>query len=122
MVIYGFPLGIYHLAFAITSSISITETGIYYQKPFFSVFCQWKYTKIGFTENDIYLFFDETAIVHRHLLERFPYGRRSNEIPLHLFIKNWRNDANWENEEILVILNQAYLFLKERLMDISPTS
>lgn len=119
MVVYGFPLGIYHITFAINSSISITETGIYYQKPFFSVYCQWKCTKIGYTENDIYIFFDETAIVHRHLLERFPYGHRSFEIPLHLFIKNWQNDASWKNEKILILLNLVYPFLKKNIMEIT---
>jgi len=99
--------GFYFFAFPLFTRLEISNSGVSYFQPLYSVFCEWKdLSGVRFTKDHLYLTFSEHVKVNDSIFERILIGRR--RIPLEIFVNRFTELENWLREPILLEL-QKYI-------------
>lgn len=99
--------GVYFFAFPLFTRLEVSDSGVSYFQPLYSVFCEWKdLSGLRITQDHLYLAFNDNAKVNGSILEKIFVGRQS--VPLEIFVNRFDELENWFREPVLLEL-QKYI-------------
>ncbi len=93
-------MGIYFLLLCFMSILRLTDSGIYYHQPLYSVCCKWENIEnIVITKDGFRIHFNNEADIQEPRVARLFFGNGS--IPIEIFINKYDNYEIWESNPIL---------------------
>lgn len=99
--------GVYFFAFPLFTRLEVSDSGVSYFQPLYSVFCEWKdLSGVIFTKDHLFLTFSKHVKVNDSIFARILIGRR--RIPLEIFVNRFNELENWLREPVLLEL-QKYI-------------
>ena len=113
--IIGIAFGIYNLCFAFLTRINLTESGIAYHAPGFSIYCDWHdLTGFGFSRHGVSVITGNNISVSSPKILRWLIGTKDNDIPLFYFMDPPDKNGNFYWNNILYDIKKFAPYLVEK--------
>jgi hypothetical protein len=103
-ILVSIGLAVFAIFFGLQTRLSFTDQGLQYRQPLVLTECDWEKLK-GFRikKNSLFLVFETGRISATYLPPRV-FKNPEYEIPLHLFIRNWKSGQDWRTHPVLTAL------------------
>ncbi len=106
---------LFFVLYPLLSELIISDSGITYSQPFFSVFCDWNsITEVIYTQNHLELIFNQNAKVKDIFIVNKIIPQKN--IPLHFFVNEFTRKENWTTEIVLVTLKKYLPDIAENII------
>ena len=106
---------IFFVLYPFLSELTISDSGISYSQPFFSVFCDWNsIAEVIYTPQRLELIFNQNATVKDIFLIKKIIPQKN--IPLHFFVNEFTRKENWTSEKVLVSIKKYLPNVAENIL------
>lgn len=109
----GMLIGFFYLFSIKISSLQISESGMVFTYPFGVIESQWdKITKADVNSQVFRLHFLKEPHKRTNIINSL-FFYKDNEIPIDLFVENWQNESNWDEDPLLLTLSKEFQWSKQ---------